>query len=67
MVLSAIWATGLSGDGGLPAILAEAGVFQLAACLNGACSGSFLPFLGCETYSFWLLGCFRGYGSGRGF
>ena len=67
MFLGAIQTAGLPWYGRLPAILAEACVFQLAACLNGACSGSFLPFLGGETYSLRLFGCFRLCGSGDGF
>ena len=67
MFLSAIWATCLSGYGGLPAVLAEACVFQLAARFNGACSGSFLPFLGGETCALWREGCSRGLGGGFAF
>ena len=67
MVLSAIWATGLSGYGGLPAVLAESCVFQLAARFNGACSGSFLPFLWGETYALRRDGCSRGLGGGLAF
>ena len=35
MLISAGWATGLPGYGRLPAILAEARVFQLAAVVAG--------------------------------
>ena len=62
MFFSAIWATGLAGYGGFPAVLIESCVFELAACLNGACSGSFLPFFGGETYALWREGCFSGLG-----
>ena len=67
MVFSAIRVTGLPEYGGLPAVLAEARVFQLAACLNSACPTMFLPFLYNEADSLWLLGCFRLCGSGGGF
>ena len=62
MFFSAIWATGLSKYSGLPAVLAESCVFQLAARFNGACSGSFLPLLGGETYTLWREGCCSGLG-----
>ena len=67
MALSAIWATGLSRYAGLPAVLAESGFLQLAACPNGSCPSTFLALLGCETYALRLRGCFRLCGSGRWF
>ena len=67
MIVSAGWATGLPGYGGLTAVLAEAHVFQLVACLNGARPTAFLTFAWGKADSLWLLGCFRLCGSGRGF
>ena len=59
VLIDAFRATGLPGYGGLPAIPAEACVFQFAACLNCACPTKFLPFLGGKADSLWLLGSFR--------
>ena len=66
MFFSALWATSLAGYGSVPAILAEARVFQLGAIFSSACPGSLLLFLYCEARSFWVLGSFRLRGFGRG-
>ena len=66
MFFSGVCATGSPWYGGLPAVLAEASLFQLAACLNGACPTSFSPFFYSKADLLWLLGCFQLCGSGRG-
>ena len=67
MFLGAIWTAGLVRYGRLPAILAEALLFEFAAFLSGACPSLLLSFLWREAHSLWLLGCFRICGSGGGF
>ena len=51
----------------VPGSPCRAGGFQLAACLNGARSGSFLPLLGEETCALWREVGSRGLGGGLAF
>ena len=68
MCLGAIWTAGLVRYDRLPAIFAEALLFEFAAFLSGACPSPFLSFFWREAHSLRLLGCFRLCGFyGRGF